>query len=112
MSMARWGVNLKLRIGNTWLTREFVSTRLAGRNQLILGYSFLQETNPIINWTDGTLRLPDADTALQAIVQKRTVASEFISAKQMARILQKEEQKYRKKGGRITVDPWDSKPRV
>ena len=75
MSMERWGVNLKLRIGDTWLTREFVSTRLAGRNQLILGYSFLQETNPIINWTDGTLRLPDADTALQAIVQKRTVAS-------------------------------------
>ena len=57
MSMAKLGVHLKFKLGTSYLTREFVITRLSGRNKMILGYTFLKEVNPEVDWTTGTVRL-------------------------------------------------------
>ena len=100
MSISKLGVSLSFQMGDATLQRSFVITRLSGRNQLILGYKFLKEVNPIINWEKGTLQLRDTAEKISAVVQKRTVSSEYISAKSLARILQKEASTYTRNGVR------------
>jgi hypothetical protein len=67
MSMARFGVNIEFNIGALKITQEFIMTRLSGQHQIILGYEFLKEFNPQIDWTMGTLRFSDMET-VQAII--------------------------------------------
>ena len=57
MSMARFGVNIEFNIGALKITQEFIMTRLSGQHQIILGYEFLEEFNPQIDWTMETLNL-------------------------------------------------------
>jgi hypothetical protein len=70
MSMARYGVNIEFDIGSLKISQEFIVTRLSGHHQIILGYKFLKDFNPHIDWTAGTLRFSDMET-VQAIVTKR-----------------------------------------
>jgi hypothetical protein len=55
----------------------------------ILGYDFLKDFNPQIDWTTVTLRFSDTET-VQAIISKRVVDAKHLSGKQMARLLKKE----------------------
>ena len=54
-------------------------TRLSGQHQIILGYEFLKEFNPQIDWTMGTLRFSDMET-VQAIIPKRVADAKHLSA--------------------------------
>jgi hypothetical protein len=63
-------------------------TRLSGQHQIILGYEFLKEFNPQIDWTAGTLRISDNET-IQAIITKRIADVKHLSGKQMSRLLKK-----------------------
>ena len=38
-----------------------------GRNQMILGYTWLREHNPLIDWTKGTVKLNQCPTSCQAL---------------------------------------------
>jgi hypothetical protein len=89
MSMARFGVKVDFNIGALKLTQEFIVTRLSGQHQIILGYEFLKEFNPQIDWSTGTLHFSDMET-VQAIVSKRVADATHLSGKQMARLLKKE----------------------
>jgi hypothetical protein len=53
-----------------------------------LGYEFLKDFNPHIDWTAGTLRFNDMET-VQAIDSKRKVDVKHLSGKQMSRLLKK-----------------------
>ena len=87
-SLSKYAVKLKFYIGQSLIEREFVLTRLKGEYQAILGYSFLKDINPRIDWTNGTIRI-GSESIASAIVQKRTPDVKIISAKQMARIMRK-----------------------
>ena len=89
MSMARFGVNIEFNIGALKITQEFIMTRLSGQHQIILGYEFLKEFNPQIDWTMDTLRFSGMET-VQAIISKRVADAKHLSGKQMARLLKKE----------------------
>ena len=89
MSMARYGVNIEFHIGSLKMSQEFIVTRLSGHHQVILGYEFLKEFNPRIDWTTGTLHFKDMET-VQAIVTKRKADVKHLSGKQMSRLLKKE----------------------
>ena len=89
MSMARYGTVLSFSIGTLQISREFVVTGLSGSHQIILGYSFLKDYNPVIDWSTGILKMKDHDS-VQAIVTKRTADVKILSAKQMFRLLNKE----------------------
>ena len=86
--MARNGVNIELHIGSLKISQEFNVTRLSGHHQIILGYEFLKDFNPHINWTAGTLRFNDMEI-VQAIVTKRKADVKHLSGKQMSRLLKK-----------------------
>ena len=88
MSMARYGVNIEFSIGSLKISQEFIVTRLSGHHQIILGYEFLKDFNPHIDWTTGTLHFKDMDT-VQAIVTKRKADVKHLSGKQMSRLLKK-----------------------
>ena len=90
MSLSRTGITLTVDIGKTTVEREFVVTRLSGPYDLILGYSFLKDYNPTINWSEGSLSIP-ASGVLNAIVTKRTSDVKLLSGKQMTRLLKKEQ---------------------
>jgi hypothetical protein len=70
------------------ISQEFIVTRLSGPHQIILGYEFLKNFNPHIDWTAGTLRFNDMKT-VQAIVTKRKADVKHLSGKQMSRLLKK-----------------------
>jgi hypothetical protein len=89
MSMARYGFNIEFHIGSLKISQEFFVTRLSGHHQIILGYEFLKNFNPHIDWTAGTLRFNDMETA-QTIVTKRKADVKRLSGKQMSRLLNKE----------------------
>ena len=55
LSMARHGVNIGFNIGSLKISQEFIVTRLSGQHQIILGYEFLKDFNPHIDWAAGTL---------------------------------------------------------
>ena len=86
MSMARDGVLIEFCIGNLIISKEFIVTRLSGQHQITLGYEFLKEFNPHIDWTAGTLRISDNET-IQAMITKRMADVKHISGKQMSRLL-------------------------
>ena len=92
LSMARDGVYIDYTIGTKPFRNEFIVTRLSGDHSIILGYSWLQENNPTIHWSTGTLSFTDEghSNPVSAVVQKRTADVQFVSAKQMARIIDKE----------------------
>ena len=56
MDMARHGVNIEFNICSLKISQEFIVTRLSGQHQIILGYEFLKDYNPHIDWAAGTLR--------------------------------------------------------
>jgi hypothetical protein len=87
--MARYGVNIEFHIGSLKISQEFIVTRLSGHHQIILGYEFLKDFNPHIDWTMGTLSFNDTET-VQAIVTKRKADVKHLSGKQMSRLLKKE----------------------
>jgi hypothetical protein len=89
MSMARFGVNIEFNIGALKITQKFSVTRLFSQHQIILGYEFLKDFNPKIDWTTGTLRFSGMET-VQAIISKRVADARHLSGKQMARLLKKE----------------------
>ena len=90
ISLARQAVKIRFYLGSKQIEREFVVTRLQGDYQGILGYSFLKDINPEINWTNGTIKLrDDNDSLTTATVQKRTPDVQIISAKQMARMIKR-----------------------
>jgi hypothetical protein len=60
-------------------------TRLFGQHQIILGYEFLKEFNPHIDWTAGTLRISDNET-IQAIITKRMADVKHLSGEKMSRL--------------------------
>ena len=93
MSLARYGVSLAFYIGSSRVTQEFVVTRISGPYQLILGYTFLKQYNPLISWTHGTLTMPDTQEIIQAMIEKRHADIKLVSAKVMSRILKKHNQK-------------------
>jgi hypothetical protein len=87
--MARHGVHIDFSIGIFRMSKELIVTRLSGQPQIILGYEFLNKGfNPKINWTVGTLRISDTETA-QAIITKRIADVKHLSGKQMLRLLKK-----------------------
>jgi hypothetical protein len=87
--MARFGVNIEFNIVALKINQEFIITRLSGQHQIILGYEFLRNFNPQIDWTTGTLRFSDMET-VQAIISKKVADAKHFSGKQMARLLKKE----------------------
>jgi hypothetical protein len=89
MSMARFGVNIEFNIGALKITQEFIINRLSGQHQIILGYEFLKDFSPHIDWTTGILRFSDIET-VQAIISKRFAGAKHLSGRQMARLLKKE----------------------
>jgi hypothetical protein len=95
MSMARFCVHIKFNIGALKVTQEFIVTRLSGQHQIILGYEFLKDFNPQIDWTTGTLRFSDMES-VQAIIAKRITDTKHLSGKQMARLLKKKTTKNQK----------------
>ncbi len=78
MSMARFGVNIEFNISALKITKEFILTRLSGQHQIILGYEFLKDFNPQLDWTTGTLRFSNMET-VQAIMSKRITDKIFVS---------------------------------
>ena len=108
MSMARHGVNIEFNyIGSLKISQEFIVARLSGQNQIILGYEFLKDFNPRIDWAAGTLRFSDMET-IQAIVSKRVADVKHLSGKQMSRLLKKEiERKTKSKIKSLSPDPDD-----
>ena len=56
MSMARHGVNIEFNIGSLKISQEFIVTRLSDQHQTILGYEFLKDFNPHIDWAAVALR--------------------------------------------------------
>jgi len=56
MSMARHGVNIEFNIDSLKISQELIVTRSSGQQQIILGYEFLKDFNPHIDWAAGTLR--------------------------------------------------------
>jgi hypothetical protein len=87
--MARQGVNIEFKIGLLKITQEFIVTRLSGQHQIIMGYKFLKDFNPHIDWTVGTLRFSKLET-VQAIISKRIADVKALSGKQMPRLLEKD----------------------
>jgi hypothetical protein len=61
-------------------------TRLSGQHQIILGYEFLKDFNPHIDWTAGKLCILDNET-IQAIITKRMADVKHLSGTQMSRLL-------------------------
>ena len=92
LSIARQGVHISYTIGDKSFRDEFIVTRLSGTHSIILGYSWLKQYNPSIDWTAGTLGFSD-ENPIAAVIQKRTADMQFISAKQMARVIQKEQKR-------------------
>ena len=70
LSMARNGVTIEFNIGSLTISQEFIVTLLSGTNKIILGYKWLKEFIPFIDYVAGTLRMPNMETAI-AIVTKR-----------------------------------------
>jgi hypothetical protein len=95
MSLARYAVGIQFYIGTLQFNKEFIVTRLQGPHQIILGYEFLKEINPSINWVAGTLSIANEE-AIQAIISKRVPDVKHLSAKQMARLLKKEQMRKNK----------------
>ena len=62
---------------------------MSGQHRIILGYDFLKDFNPHINWAAGTLRFSEMET-IQDIVSKRIADVKHLSGKQMSRLLKKE----------------------
>jgi hypothetical protein len=87
--MTKFGVNIEFDIGALKITQEFIVTRLPGQHRIILGYEFLKDFNPQIDWTTGTLRFSDMET-VQTIISKRVADAKHLSGKQMAQLLKKE----------------------
>jgi predicted aspartyl protease len=80
MSMARHGVHIDFYIGTLKISKEFIVTRSSGEHQIILGYEFLKEFNPQIDWASGTLRISDNKT-VQAIITTRIADVKHSSGK-------------------------------
>ena len=55
----------------------------------ILGTPFLKEYNPNIDWNLGIISMPNSQVKLSAIVQSRTADVEIVSAKKMAKLINK-----------------------
>ena len=92
MSMARHGVKIEFNTGSFIISQEFIVTRLSGQHKIILGYEFLKDFNPHIDWAAGTLHFFEIET-IQAIVSKRTADVKHISGKQMPRFLKNENER-------------------
>jgi hypothetical protein len=86
--MARHSVNIEFNIGSLKTSQELIVTRLSGQHQIILGYQFLKDFNPHIDWAAGTIRFSEMET-IQAIVSKRSADVKHLSGKQMSRLLKK-----------------------
>ena len=78
--MARYGVNIEFHIGSFKISQEFIVTRLSSHHQIILGYEFLKDFNPHIDWTAGALRFNDMET-VHAIVTKRKADVKHLTGK-------------------------------
>jgi len=89
MCMTRYGVDIEFNIGLLKITQELIVTRLSGKTQIILGYEFLKDFNPHIDWTAGTLRFSNMET-VQAIITKRIADVKHVSGKPMSRLIKKE----------------------
>ncbi len=89
MSMARYGVRLQFQIDTLKISKEFIVTRVSGQHQIILGYEFLKEFNPHVDWTACILRISDNET-IQGIITKRMADVNHLSGKQMSRLYKKE----------------------
>jgi hypothetical protein len=89
MRIARCGAIIEFHIGILKISQDFIVTRLSGHRQIILGYEFLEDFNPHIDWTAGTLRFNDMET-VHAIGTKRKADVKHLSGKQMSRLLKKE----------------------
>ena len=79
-----YGVKREFNIGSLKIPQEFIVTLLSGQPQIILGYEFLKDFNPHIDWAAGTLRFSEMET-IQAIVFKRIADVKHLSGKQMSR---------------------------
>ena len=112
LSLTKLGVMLTIKIGTEHIEREFVLTKLTGSHQMILGLKFLKDYNPDINWTNGTLCIPTStdEVTIHAIVQKRTVESAFVSAKQMARMMVQDQKRREKSRKELCTGQFESEP--
>jgi len=112
LSLTKLGVMLTIKIGTEHIEREFVLTKLTGSHQMILGLKFLKDYNPDINWTNGTLCIPTStdEVTIHAIVQKRTVESAFVSAKQMARMMVQDQKRREKSRKELCTGRFESEP--
>ncbi len=107
MSMTRFGVKVNFNIAALNISQEFIVTRLSAQHQIILGYEFLKEFNPQIDWSTDTLRFSDMET-VQSIISKRVADGIHQSGKQMARLLKKEvDRKSRSKTKSLISEPED-----
>ena len=83
MSMTRYGVNVEFHTDLFKITQEFIVARFSGQHQTILGYDFLKNLNPRIDWTAGKLRCSGME-AVQAIIAKRIADVNHLSGKHMS----------------------------
>ncbi len=71
-----------------------------------MGYEFLKEFNPHIDWTPSTVRFSDMEI-VQAIMTKRTADVKHLSGKQISSLLNKEFDKTHLKVKYIFPEPDD-----
>ena len=55
--MIRYQVDLNLRIEDRNSLQHFFVMDLGNKNTIILGHPWLTRTNPLINWTAGTVKM-------------------------------------------------------
>ena len=71
------------------VSRQFVVTELHKEFDAILGTPFSKEYNPNIDWNLGKISMPKSQVKLSAIVQSRAADVDIISAKKMAKQINK-----------------------
>jgi hypothetical protein len=105
MRMEIHGLNIEFNIGSLKISQEFIVTRLSGPHQIILGYEFLKDFNPHIDWAAGTLRFSEMEI-MQAIVSKQIAGVKHLSGKQISRLLKTKLEK-NKKNRSLSPEPDD-----
>ena len=60
--MIQYQIDLNLRIEDRNSLQRFFVMDLGNKNTIILGHPWLTQTNPLINWTAGTVRMRGTPT--------------------------------------------------
>ena len=70
--------------------RKFLVTDLQSEFDSILGMSFLKDTNPDIDWQNGTIRFSSSAHPISAVVAQKPVALNFINPRGMSKSILKD----------------------